>query len=167
MKWVRPYSDVTVALYNNIFSFCCSFISSITPLIKYGSTHQSALLLYRCRECCCNFSSSLFELGRNVPGETPPYHYGTHYSSAMIVASYLIRMEPFTQHFLRLQGGHFDLADRMFHTIKDGYESAAKTTMADVKELIPEFFYLPDFLLNSNKFDLGKNSSLYKCKYYP
>lgn len=50
--------------------------------------------------------------------ETPPYHYGTFYSSAMIVASYLVRMEPFTQHFLRLQGGHFDLADRMFHSIK-------------------------------------------------
>lgn len=28
--------------------------------------------------------------------------------------------------------------------------------MADIKELIPEFFYLPDFLLNNNKFDLGK-----------
>ena len=38
--------------------------------------------------------------------ETPPYHYGTHYSSAMIVASYLLRLEPFTQIFLRLQGGH-------------------------------------------------------------
>jgi hypothetical protein len=24
-------------------------------------------------------------------GETPPYHYGTHYSSAMIVASYLYK----------------------------------------------------------------------------
>jgi len=34
---------------------------------------------------------------------TPPYYYGTHYSSAMIVASYLIRMEPFTQYFLKLQ----------------------------------------------------------------
>lgn len=38
-------------------------------------------------------------------GETPAYHYGTHYSSAMIVASYLVRMEPFTQIFLRLQVG--------------------------------------------------------------
>ena len=27
--------------------------------------------------------------------------------------------------------------------------------MADVKELIPEFFYLPEFLVNSNRFDLG------------
>lgn len=30
--------------------------------------------------------------------------------------------------------------------------------MADVKELIPEFFYLPEFLVNSNNFDLGKRS---------
>lgn len=88
-------------------------------------------------------------------GETPPYHYGTFYSSAMIVASYLVRMEPFTQHFLRLQGGHFDLADRMFHSIKDAWLSASKHNMADVKELIPEFFYLPEFLINSNHFDLG------------
>ncbi|XP_032825005.2 WD repeat and FYVE domain-containing protein 3 isoform X1 [Petromyzon marinus] len=88
-------------------------------------------------------------------GETPAYHYGTHYSSAMIVASYLLRMEPFTQTFLRLQGGHFDLADRMFHSVRDAWYSASKHNMADVKELIPEFFYLPEFLLNSNNFDLG------------
>ncbi|XP_066304852.1 WD repeat and FYVE domain-containing protein 3-like isoform X4 [Branchiostoma lanceolatum] len=92
-------------------------------------------------------------------GETPPYHYGTHYSSAMIVASYLVRMEPFTQHFLRLQGGHFDLADRMFHSVRDAWMSASKHNMADVKELIPEFFYLPDFLLNKNNFDLGVKQS--------
>ncbi|KAG7490175.1 hypothetical protein JOB18_029475 [Solea senegalensis] len=88
-------------------------------------------------------------------GETPAYHYGTHYSSAMIVASYLVRMEPFTQIFLRLQGGHFDLADRMFHSVREAWLSASKHNMADVKELIPEFFYLPEFLLNSNNFDLG------------
>ena len=88
-------------------------------------------------------------------GETPPYHYGTHYSSAMIVASYLLRREPFTQIFLRLQGGHFDLADRLFHSVKENWLSASKNNMADVKELIPEFFYLPEFLTNSNRFNLG------------
>ena len=31
--------------------------------------------------------------------------------------------------------------------------------MADVKELIPEFFYLPEFLVNENKFDLGRKQS--------
>ncbi|KAF5299222.1 hypothetical protein FQA39_LY02395 [Lamprigera yunnana] len=92
-------------------------------------------------------------------GETPPYHFGTHYSSAMIVCSYLVRLEPFTQHFLRLQGGHFDLADRMFHSVKEAWLSASKHNMADVKELIPEFFYLPELLCNSNHFDLGFKQS--------
>ena len=48
------------------------------------------------------------------------------------------------------------MADRMFHSIKDGWFSASKHNMADVKELIPEFFYLPEFLLNSNNYELGK-----------
>jgi hypothetical protein len=43
----------------------------------------------------------------------------------------------------------------MFHSIKDSWLSASRNNMADVKELVPEFFYLPDFLLNTNKFDLG------------
>ncbi|CAI4227406.1 unnamed protein product [Auanema sp. JU1783] len=88
-------------------------------------------------------------------GETPPYMYGTHYSSAMIVVSYLVRLEPFTQQFLSLQGGHFDLADRMFHSVGDAYVSASMNNMADVKELIPEFFTLPEMFQNKNNFDLG------------
>ncbi|XP_019848853.1 PREDICTED: WD repeat and FYVE domain-containing protein 3-like isoform X2 [Amphimedon queenslandica] len=84
-----------------------------------------------------------------------PYYYGTHYSSAMSVASFLVRMEPFTQHFIKLQGGHFDLADRMFHSIPEAWRSASESNMADIKELIPEFFYLPDFLTNTNQYDLG------------
>eukprot|EP00117_Sycon_ciliatum_P047473 scpid10624/ scgid33909/ WD repeat and FYVE domain-containing protein 3; Beach domain, WD repeat and FYVE domain-containing protein 1 len=91
---------------------------------------------------------------------TKPYYYGTHYSSAMIVSSYLIRLEPFTQHFLRLQGGHFDHADRMFHSMEDQWASASEINMADIKELIPEFFYQPDFLQNKNKFKLGVKQNL-------
>ena len=54
------------------------------------------------------------------------------------------------------QGGQFDLPDRMFHSIQEQWSSAAHNNMADVKELIPEFFYLPDFLLNHNQFELGR-----------
>uniref|UniRef100_A0A8C0VB74 WDFY family member 4 n=1 Tax=Cyanistes caeruleus TaxID=156563 RepID=A0A8C0VB74_CYACU len=82
-------------------------------------------------------------------------HYCTHYSSAIIVASYLVRMEPFTQTFCSLQGGSFDVADRMFHSVKSTWESASRDNMSDVRELIPEFFYLPEFLTNSNHFELG------------
>ena len=83
-----------------------------------------------------------------------PYHYGTHYSSAVIGFSYLVRLEPFTQQFLQLQGGQFALADRLFHSVREAWWFAAQLNMADIKELIPEFFYLPDFLVNANRSDL-------------
>jgi hypothetical protein len=33
----------------------------------------------------------------------PPFHHGTHFSSAMIVCHYLIRVEPWSQMFKTLQ----------------------------------------------------------------
>lgn len=56
---------------------------------------------------------------------------------------------------MTFQGGHFDLADRMFHSVGDAWLSASRNNMADVKELIPEFFSLPEMFLNSNHFDFG------------
>ena len=91
----------------------------------------------------------------------PAFHYGTHYSSAMIVTSYLIRLEPFVKSYLLLQGGSFDHADRMFYSIEKAWKSASRINMTDVRELTPEFFYLPEFLLNVNSYDFGarQNSS--------
>lgn len=48
----------------------------------------------------------------------------------------------------------------MFHSIQNEWESASKDNMSDVRELIPEFFYLPDFLVNFNQFDFGNISVL-------
>lgn len=86
---------------------------------------------------------------------SPPFHYGTHYSSAMIVTSYLIRLQPFVQSYLLLQGGSFDHPDRLFYSIEKAWVSASRDNTTDVRELIPEFYYLPDFLLNSNGYDFG------------
>lgn len=85
----------------------------------------------------------------------PPFHYGTHYSSAMIVTSYLIRMKPFVQSYLLLQGGKFDHADRLFDSIERAWLSASRENMTDVRELTPEFYYLPEFLSNINGYDFG------------
>lgn len=51
----------------------------------------------------------------------------------------------------------FDVPERMFHSVQNEWESASKDNMSDVRELIPEFFYLPDFLVNSNQFDFGNS----------
>ncbi|KAL8765610.1 MAG: hypothetical protein Q9209_007392 [Squamulea sp. 1 TL-2023] len=85
----------------------------------------------------------------------PPFHYGTHYSTAMIVTSYLIRLQPFVQSYLLLQGGSFDHPDRLFYSIEKAWVSASRENMTDVRELIPEFFYLSEFLLNPNNFNFG------------
>ena len=92
-------------------------------------------------------------------GDQPPFHYGTHYSSAMIVASYMIRLQPFVQSYLLLQGGVFDHADRLFYSIKRAWNSASRDNMTDVRELIPEFFYLPEMFNNVNEFDFGERQN--------
>ncbi|XP_051772048.1 WD repeat- and FYVE domain-containing protein 4 isoform X3 [Ctenopharyngodon idella] len=101
------------------------------------------------------FIQRYLEVENNDGDLSAQCHYCTHYSSAIIVASYLVRMEPFSQTFLQLQGGAFDVPERMFHSIQNEWESASKDNMSDVRELIPEFFYLPDFLVNFNQFDFG------------
>eukprot|EP00467_Chlorarachnion_reptans_P011227 CAMPEP_0114534328 /NCGR_PEP_ID=MMETSP0109-20121206/27777_1 /TAXON_ID=29199 /ORGANISM="Chlorarachnion reptans, Strain CCCM449" /LENGTH=4259 /DNA_ID=CAMNT_0001717725 /DNA_START=231 /DNA_END=13011 /DNA_ORIENTATION=- len=89
-------------------------------------------------------------------GIIPKFHYGTHYASAATTLYYLLRLEPFARIALQLQGGKFDHADRLFYSIQHSWHSSsADGGMSDVKELIPEFYYLPDFLQNSNRFDLG------------
>ncbi|KAB8296169.1 hypothetical protein EYC80_008954 [Monilinia laxa] len=90
-----------------------------------------------------------------MDNSTPAFHYGTHYSSAMIVTSYLIRLQPFVQSYLLLQGGNFDHPDRLFYSIAKAWDSASKNNMSDVRELIPEFFYLPEFLTNNNGYNFG------------
>ncbi|CAI6309176.1 unnamed protein product [Periconia digitata] len=87
------------------------------------------------------------------------FHYGTHYSSAMTVASYLMRLQPFSGAFSLIQGGTWDHADRMFYSIQGAWDSASAKNMADVRELTPEFFFLPDFLSNVNSYEFGLRAS--------
>lgn len=52
------------------------------------------------------------------------------------------------------QGGKFDHADRLFQSIEATYRNCLSNT-SDVKELVPEFFYMPEFLLNLNSYHFG------------
>ena len=67
----------------------------------------------------------------------------------------MIRMSPFTEIFLALQGGNFDLADRLFSSIPRAWDSASSDNRGDVRELVPEFYYTPAFLLNIVSFQNG------------
>ena len=46
-------------------------------------------------------------------------------------------------------GGKFDHANRLFHSVKDAWANCQRDT-SDVKELIPEFYCLPEMFVNMN-----------------
>lgn len=87
-------------------------------------------------------------------GEVPPFLYGSHYSNVGTVLYYLVRVEPFTSHAMALQSGHFDHADRMFHSVEETWSNCL-LNQSDLKELTPEWFYLPEFLENARRLRLG------------
>jgi len=86
--------------------------------------------------------------------QIPKFFYGSHYSSSSVVLYFLVRLEPFTSYFLSLQGGKFDHPDRMFHSIPQTWANCL-TNPSDVKELIPELYYLPELFRDLNGINFG------------
>ncbi|OHT11360.1 hypothetical protein TRFO_19249 [Tritrichomonas foetus] len=68
---------------------------------------------------------------------------------------WLVRLEPFTSQHLKMHDGKFDHANRQFSSMKIAYKLCT-TSANDFRELIPEFFFNPDILVNHNKFNIGK-----------
>ena len=93
--------------------------------------------------------------GLGSPGADAPYLYGSHYSNLGTVLHFLVRVEPFTHYFVELQSGRFDFPDRLFHSVGDSWDMSSGGSMSDVKELIPEFFTLPEMFENRNGFAFG------------
>uniref|UniRef100_A0A3Q0T8R0 Neurobeachin n=1 Tax=Amphilophus citrinellus TaxID=61819 RepID=A0A3Q0T8R0_AMPCI len=84
----------------------------------------------------------------------PPHHYTTLYSTAHSTLMWMLRIEPFTTFFLSANDGKFDHPERGFSGIGRSWRNCQRDT-ADVKELIPEFYYLPEMFVNSNEYELG------------
>uniref|UniRef100_A0A0N5AE21 Non-specific serine/threonine protein kinase n=1 Tax=Syphacia muris TaxID=451379 RepID=A0A0N5AE21_9BILA len=84
-----------------------------------------------------------------------PYHYGSHYSNSGIVVHYLVRLPPFTEIALEYQDNSFDIPDRLFNSIATTWRLSSSESTTDFKELIPEFFYCHEFLVNREGLNLG------------
>lgn len=88
----------------------------------------------------------------------PPAHYMSHYSSSSVVTFFMIRLEPFTSLHLVLQGGVLDSPDRLFHSVPSAFHSVS-TNVQNVRELIPEMYYLPELCINANHVPFGLTST--------
>ncbi|RWS10905.1 hypothetical protein B4U79_03397 [Dinothrombium tinctorium] len=70
--------------------------------------------------------------------EEQKYHYAKTYSTQANVINYLIRLKPFT--FL----SDNEQISKPFKSMKELFSVALKETEEETRELIPEFFYLPE-----------------------
>ncbi|XP_035272744.1 lipopolysaccharide-responsive and beige-like anchor protein isoform X2 [Anguilla anguilla] len=86
--------------------------------------------------------------------QVPKFHYSTHYSTAGHTLTWLQRIEPFTTFLLNFNEGQFDHPDQTFSSVSKAWRSCQRNA-SDVKELIPEFYYLPEMFVNSNNYALG------------
>lgn len=53
------------------------------------------------------------------------------------------------------QDNNFDIPDRTFHALSTTFCLASRDSPTDVKELIPEFFCLPEMFENFERFNFG------------
>jgi len=87
------------------------------------------------------------------------YHYASLYSNSGTVLGtvlhYLVRLPPFTKMFLDYQDNNFDVPDRTFHSMNTSFMLSSCESTTDYKELIPEFFFLHEFLTNRQGFNFG------------
>jgi hypothetical protein len=74
------------------------------------------------------------------------YHLKFGFSNRLFSLGYLIRMEPFTDNFITVNGG-LDNPDRIFYSFKDQWKSVLEDKQNN-SELVPEFFYFPEIFRN-------------------
>ena len=86
--------------------------------------------------------------------EQKPYYFGSNYSNPIYICNFLIRLFPFSNIAIELQGDKLDNSDRIFFSIAKTFEMCT-SLKTDVRELIPEFFYLPEMFININDINLG------------
>ena len=87
--------------------------------------------------------------------ESIPYYFGSHYSNALYINHYLMRLFPYASALIELQGNKFDDPQRLFHNLHLTFTSATGQK-SDVRELCPEFFYFNQMFMNINNFNFGK-----------
>ena len=91
--------------------------------------------------------------------ESDGYLYSSGPINPLSLYLYLLRVEPFTSLHIEIQNGRFDHTSRLFNSIPTAFKLCT-TMMNDYRELIPEFFYSTEFLVNQNHFNFGSPNGI-------
>jgi hypothetical protein len=85
-------------------------------------------------------------------------YFNTHYSNDIYTSNFMIRLFPYSFCALDLQGDYFDNPNRLFFSIRETFNNIL-VQKADLRELIPEFYYLPEMFINFNKIKYGERQN--------
>ena len=94
------------------------------------------------------FNSKKFKSKDNPEIENENYIYNTHYSNPKYIAGYLARIFPYIN-ILK----NYNYSEEILISIEKTFKNAS-SKKGDLKELCPEFFYLPEMFININYLDL-------------
>jgi len=134
-------------------NYVSEFVPDLSDICNYRDMSKSMGALYP--ERLQKFTEKYNELC-GTDSAIPPFMYGSHYSNiGGVVLHYLLRLKPFAGLHRQLQGGQFDVPDRLFKSIAQTWEICSQTSATEVKELTPEWYSNPDFLKNKHNFNLG------------
>ena len=83
--------------------------------------------------------------------ENDPHHYSSYLSNISSALYFLIRLEPSTTFEIDHQDGKLDAADRTFQSLELTLQVMSNPDSRSAIELVPEFFFMPEILMNINK----------------
>ena len=111
-----------------------------------------------------NEISSLYD-NQNIPIEKIPYIFSNNFSNSIYVSHYLIRIFPFASIYSEIKKNCFDYPEKLFYNLDSTFISSS-SKKNDIREIIPQFFYLPEMFVNINELNFGKikNPNLDKNK---
>jgi hypothetical protein len=76
-------------------------------------------------------------------------HFSNFFSNYMYVNHYLFRMYPYLINQIKLQDGKLDEPSRQFNSIATSFKIFSENPHINI-ELVPEFYFIPEFFLNLN-----------------
>lgn len=134
LEWNR----LVLSLYSSIPSSPFHFISH-----SHSRSHSLSILI----PFCPLLSSSL-------------QNYSMFWRFHCFVCVYMFI--PLMEILYSLADRNFDIPDRTFHSMATTWRLSSFESATDVKELIPEFFFLPEFLENREGMALGSIIEVWK-----
>ena len=83
--------------------------------------------------------------------------FNVYYSNPAYLFNYLLRIFPYTLLHIEYQGGNFDNPNRLFYSVESALNCSLRDK-TDLREMIPEFFYMIELFYNKNNILFEKPS---------